>query len=339
MKRLMFKRCLLALAAVLGMSVVAQAEEPVKVGQPKQVEPVVKMECGNDNGCGPRLAAGLDLLLLRPHFDSNQAQSIDLDLTDSSLIVFKEFEYDWSLSPRIWVAAENESGLGVRLRFFHFDQSADAIVTTVQGGVNGASSEAVVGNLNLENGSGVLETNTSLYIQNWDAEITKGGKLGQSQITLAGGLRYSFQQQTYDVLSSQGGDLNAILSTSGFTGVGPTVAVDAVRPVGDGNLALYGNARCSLLYGRGHQTAVFAGGEAPFRGDARRFDTEGILEAEIGIQFVRDSGNFEVLIRPALVSQLYMSGGNARGVTDDFGRVSNSDFGLVGLALTVGVGF
>src|SRR5947208_12292598 len=87
-----------------------------------------------DGGRGMSLIGGADLLYLRPHFNNNQAQSITTvnptvttatngiptTITDT-LIRFKDFDYSYSVPPRLWIGAENECGLGVRRRWFPHD--------------------------------------------------------------------------------------------------------------------------------------------------------------------------------------------------------------------------
>lgn len=321
--------CLMALLLAVG----ARADEPAKASA--KPEPLVKFEAmGEPQNNGWKLTTGADLLILRPHFDSNQALSINSVIDGTLITTFRDFEYDFGFAPRIWAGIENCNGLGFRARFFHFEQSADTVSATVgAGGVVGASSESVVGNLSFDAGPGeTIDALTSIYIQNWDLEVTQRTRLGHLDLVLAGGVRYSHQKQTYDAFA----DGLGIQSSSGFTGVGPTMGVDALCPLGSSKFSVFGSARGSLLFGRGHQEAV-AFGDGVAHADSRRFDTEGVLEAEVGLQWERCLGNVQLLVRPALNSQLYIGGGNARGVTDDFGRVSSSDFGLVGAALSAGI--
>src|SRR5262245_11963636 len=87
--------------------------------------------CGRDGGLG----GGVSALYLRPHFTSNP--SLSLTITDSTTITdpvtaantsttriingTPDFDYDWSVSPRIWIGFQGEC-LGARARWFHFDQ-------------------------------------------------------------------------------------------------------------------------------------------------------------------------------------------------------------------------
>src|SRR5581483_9181150 len=120
--------------------------------------------------------------------------------------------------------------------------------------------------------------------------------------------------------------------------------LEAIRKIGDSNFGLFGNSRVGLLFGNRKQVAssstvlneAVANGVAVntttvflANGATSGFGILPIVEMEAGAQWTRCLGNFELVVRPAAVGQVYFDGGNATGRT--------GNFGLVGGMLTAGV--
>jgi hypothetical protein len=352
-------------------------------------------DCNEDRGW--HIVGGVDALFLRPHINNNSGLTIS---TSQSVVVpptppatatsqttrsnssSQAFDYNWSVSPRVWIGIENCDGVGIRGRWFHYDQAADTVAgassssrtldpitltqtlqstTATAGGVSGGLSTQGLapGSFSSTAPADRVAGTSSLFIDMWDVEATLGFKLCGCDLKAAGGVRYAFIEQTLNgfhpglPFGSSTGALaeqatsSLLISRQTFTGVGPTVALEALRRLGDSNFSLYGNARGAALFGRGRVNSEFTsssifGFTTPALMPLQTFqnvstnrsstwDVLPIAEFEIGFQWGRQMGGLDVFFRPAFVGQVYFDGGNASN--------RSSDFGLVGGALTAGVRF
>ena len=184
---------------------------------------------------------GYESVIVRPFF---QANDVITNLTTGS------YSWDYQYTPRVWLGYVGATGLGARARYWQFDHTSEGASRDIdQGGGNTLT---------------IASTNR-LRVYTIDLELTQRSVWGRFLFNFAAGGRYA----------EFGTALNANLSAPGLTGTGflglnfagggPTLAVEAWRPL-FGGLALYGNGRASLLYG--NSTATFAsntGNDAAYR--------------------------------------------------------------------------
>ncbi len=147
--------------------------------------------------------AGTELTLLTPH-----SGSVSIGPLNNGAAILPE--RDLGVGGRYWLGYRAESGLGVRTRFWHFDQE----------------------------GPGGAALNPGLTAQTWDAELTQLFARGRYTFDLSGGVRWG-----------KINDHVAPVLTESFDGWGSTVAIFATRQICDGPFSIIGGARGSLLFG------------------------------------------------------------------------------------------
>lgn len=201
--------------------------------------------------------------------------------------------YNYETTFRFIMGYRNECGLGIRARYWDADFDSDPVPVTFNG----------------------ARTPFQLKFKTLDLEATQLLDLGLVELDLFGGARYA-------KASHRDGFLRDGLT---FEGVGPTVGMEAVIPIGYGALALVGNARGSLIYG--DSTIVGAGGTTLTRGDD---DFTQMFETQIGVEYNRCTSNGGLLTSRAVVEA--QSWGSAVEDPASFLIGDDDDTGLVGVA-------
>jgi len=314
--------------------------------------------------------AGAGVYLIKPFFDSNPAfhtsttaaSGSGLHLTSATATQYQDFDYDLGAAPLIWVGYVGGDGLGVRGRWWTFDQgsrfnavnddSSGATVIT-SAAPQGLSIHSPGTALGLALAPDTLAFNSNLRLNVWDLEATQDLHLGCWGLTLSGGARYVHMSQDYNAFRANPGgtaptvfiseDAESVQSGHNFNGAGPTVSLEARRALGDTGLVLYGLTRGSLLFGSGkQQTALTREVTGTSRGTpfdllvtsdsvASRDDFVPIIELEVGAEYGMDFGRCHPFIRTGLVGQTWFGAGNATNVT--------GNFGFLGLSATAGANF
>lgn len=157
--------------------------------------------------------AGSELTLLTPHTGSvNGSGNNIFNFQNQSVVPEREM----GVGGRYWLGYRNDSGLGVRTRYWHFNQLG-------------------VGPPNLD---------PNLDAQTWDTEVTQLFSRGVYSLDLSGGVRWG---EINDHVSP-------VIDES-FSGWGSTVALLGRRQIGSGPWSIIGGARGSLLFGN-HDFAI-----------------------------------------------------------------------------------
>jgi hypothetical protein len=123
-------------------------------------------------------------------------------------------------------------------------------------------------------------------------------------------------------------DFDLLTARRRFDGFGPTVAIEARRPVSDSGLSVYGSGRTSVLFGRRREEAALFGlirGEyilppgpnVPFSGVG--FDSAHkartiivpVVELESGLRWEADAGPRRVFTQVGLAYQSWFHVGDA----------------------------
>ncbi|HEV3261297.1 MAG TPA: Lpg1974 family pore-forming outer membrane protein [Gemmataceae bacterium] len=332
--------------------------------------PVVHFEdVTSDPGAqqGGHFVAGAGLYLIKPFFDTNPAFRTStttvtggiFNVTSTTQTQQQDFEYDLAAAPLIWIGYVADNGLGVRGRWWSFDQGSrfemldQAGVSITSAAPQGLSIHSPGSVLFPGVNADSLAFNSNLRLDVWDLEATQDFRLGGWALTVSGGARYVHMAQNYNAYRTNPGGVQGVLlvtdngealhSGHNFNGAGPTVALEVRRPLGDTGLALYGNARGSLLYGDGKQHTTlsqqFSGvvGVTPFdmvhTSDVvgSRDDLLPIVELELGAEYGMDMGRLRPFIRTGVVGQTWFGAGNATSVT--------GNLGFLGLTATAGVNY
>jgi hypothetical protein len=304
--------------------------------------------CQPSCGGGGGLQAGIGFYYIKPHFETNPAYTVSREAQDGTLQIRQsDFDYDYEFAPIIWVGFSNCDGLGVRARYWWYDNNASTLLGN--DGTVGIDSAAPLGLQNLSTTNGdVLLFATDLQIKVWDLEVTQAAKVWGWDLLLAGGLRYAHISQSYvHVELPTVGDtlVDAISSGHNFKGIGPTVAAELRRDLGIG-LTLYGAARASILFGTGEQNSTQVVNNTPDTFvSTSRDDVMPITELEIGAEFSREMGGSRLFVQAALVSQVWYGAGNAANnemiplLVDPEVSDNSSNLGLFGFRIAVGVNY
>ena len=168
---------------------------------------------GSDNCCCPSRAwyAGYELTILRPHLS-------DVDLGNLSPFVgpVNGFDNAYGAGHRFIIGAQNDYGLGARIRYWMFNHGHEF-------------TPPAVNTLNIN-------------VDALDGELTLARRLCNWDLLVSGGARYG--RKAYKV-----GDPAAAGALVYFEGVGPTVSIQATRDIGCRGFYGIGNFRTSLLFG------------------------------------------------------------------------------------------
>ncbi len=241
-----------------------------------------------------QVEAAFETVIVQPYFEDG----IDVDrLADPDRQL--EPGYEFHATPRFWIGLWNGSGGGLRARYWKFDQGAELIC-------NPCGEIAVHG----------------LDVTAADFEFTQFLSSGVISLELAAGIRYAKVEA--NLIENPGDPLRTNLFHSDFEGIGPTVAMEAQRPLWASRWALVGNARGSATFGKDRILNVSAGAV-----DVDRLDKDDlilVLESQCGLQYRRPLGNHGVVLFRALMeAQVWGLGArdpadlNATSVDETFG--------------------
>ncbi len=292
-----------------------------------------------------------------------------------------DFDHDYSFAPLVSIGYAGRNGLGVRARWWTLGASdsvggsalagelsefvtTDYVVPSLLGTTSdlGTISDIVSGGL-----GDVLEIEGSfrnrLDLDVIDAEGIWDTTIGRSSLLVSAGVRYAHIGQSFDgnvTLATDDADATATLrSHHTFNGAGPTVALQAHRVIGQTNLSVYGLSRGSLLYGESRQRAsttipdsftVDADVVSRTVSSATALTSDSlrpVMELEVGTNWTRSLGAFDLFAESGLVGMVWFNAGNAANsealIGTGFETVgsdsTNHNLGLIGLRFSTGVRF
>lgn len=192
----------------------------------------------------------------------------------------------------------SDSGLGVRGRYWSFDNSADYAPPFAP---------AVFG----------------IQVRAADAEVTVAQRLRHFDLELSGGVRYGQLEYTNAPLTLYGP------GTVKFEGVGPTASLDARRTLGNSGFSLFGNVRGSVMIGDIHTASLLLNIPAGSIED----EIMTVFENQLGVAWNHNLTNQMVLeVRTAWETQYWAN----TTLEDDFYGIG-SNLALMGPTLAVEV--
>lgn len=367
---------LMALGLQLG-NLFAQAPEPITGNDPRllplrsdpavaaplpQVTDLASACCpGASDACCPKgggVLAGVGFYILQPYFNNNMAFGLQtttgrVQAGPNAVATVPgtrndervEIKHHMEVAPLIWLGYLTDSGFGGRVRWWYFRQGTEQFATGTHDNVNGnvVLSAAPLG-LSLLNGAGTrtMAVTSKLQLQVWDFDTLYHLPGCKWDLLFIGGLRLASLDQTYNAYT--GGE--SLSSSNVFSGIGPTLGLEARRRLGCSGLNLYGAARGSILFGSAHQIA-----HIPTRTEVAQEHRDigmPVAEGELGLEYGRNVGASRLFGQIALVGQEWFgAGGASRSSTDvipggAFSRsshVSDSDLGFLGLLIRAGVNY
>lgn len=321
--------------------------------------------------------AGAGVYILQPRWGNNPAWAANDALatqvggafTTASATYQENFDYRMQAAPLVWVGYMNPNGIGLRARWWQLREGAfSAVASPAEADPTFQRTIYSAWPLGLGVGAGsragtdyLLQTYSRLAVDVADFEVMGEFHPGRWTLVLGGGVRYAHLAQGYAAvltgtpLAVNGPSLlTAVNYGRNFNGAGPTLLVEARRPLGSSFLSFFTNTRGSLLVGRGTQRCA-AISHAFEPGDNITYDdaavastlTDDVLpvaEIELGLRYERPVGYCRLFVETAFVGQAWFGAGNSANsgpITGtpfpDEALDTNSTLGLVGLKVAGGI--
>jgi hypothetical protein len=282
-----------------------------------------------------RWHVGFEFLWMRAHFDQNVAMIIDPPIGNRLV----PFNYDFQLAPRTWLGWQGCNGGGLRVTYWQFnDNAATERATAVAGAtpvylfVYGAG-----GNLTRNAYADLGETlisDHSLALQALDLEATQRFGLGPLQCMAGVGIRLADMDQNlrgevYDATNSL---WEIVTNDLSFQGAGPTLSLQAFRPMGTSRFSMFGGLRGAMLYSKTRQ-AIYEmkdGYANELVDTANAHEMLSMGEMSVGLQYMQPLGpRSEFFARSSYEGQAWFDVG---GPVD-----SHSTVALDGLGFAIGL--
>lgn len=260
----------------------------------------------------PGWFAGADLAVLKPYFGGGVLFGGDLQGSPT---------FDYYATPRLYVGHRGPSDMGLRMRYWTFDQAADPLV--------------------LADDFGSTTTLTSaLDIQTLDLEVTKVLFVSGVHWDLGAGVRYGRveSRRTFQALNEPPvPDLTGIKELD-FEGLGMTFSIEGRNQIGNSNLSVVGTLRASLLVGDQDLYAESRIEEQMFQFDGSfRDKMVPIIEPQVGLEWVMPTKRGRLFLRAMIEGQWWT---NAVTAVFDTGEVvmtqevNAEDIGFIGGTLS-----
>ncbi len=233
-------------------------------------------------GCG-WYAVG-EAVWIEPRWKSFDALKV---LSNATTVEQLPYEYDYEVSPRVWLGYTGCNGLGVRASWWQADHDAESIVRTV--GVN----QALIGlGLGTENFGQTLSADQSLDLETIDLEATHCWQLCDSRFLLAFGARYvqANVSSRQELATATGAVLAGFEAESSFEGIGPALALEFSRSLACSCLSLHAGLRGTIAFGEqedraARQQSLGLGGFLTERVTREADEALAIAELQIALQW------------------------------------------------------
>ena len=200
----------------------------------------------------PGFYFGAGVVFAKPHLkEAFQYSIIDLANNSQSLI---PFDYDYQASIRAWGGFRLASGFGFRTNFWGFDADGQTSSNVADGNfIYGAHAISVIFPANIfaiAPGQRLVNTD-SLRTQVYNFLGTYDTTAGGFEMSAGMGLRYAKLDQSLasTVFAASGGVVRELNWQREYSGLGPSVAVDAKRRIGCSPFSIFGQGGGALLYG------------------------------------------------------------------------------------------
>lgn len=247
--------------------------------------------------------AGAELTLMRPAVGG---------LALGSKVIEDKFEitpsYDLNAAYRVWLGRQSSNGLGWRIAFWRFADSASLDFNYLD--------------------NTTLTSDLDLYAI--DMEFTQTGKIASWEILSSIGARIGGVGNKESLTYGE----NAVSFDERFTGAGLTFSIGTRRPLGKSPWSLYGGFRGSLMYGVSDfsvdvDAADLLGMKIGLDGSVVD-QTVSAFEMQLGIQYERSTSQGQIFGRLGLETQLWELPPVVAGIGD-------KNIGLIGPTFTLGL--
>lgn len=211
------------------------------------------------------LFGSVELTILKPYLSGAPAA---FGLATSRVI-----DPNYATGLRYTVGYVNQSGLGVRARYWNYDTSSNFVPP-------------------------FAPSTLGIRLDAADAEVTFGQRLCNWDLEVSGGVRYGKLQYSNGTPSLFG------VGMLTFEGVGPTASLSARRILGASGLSLFGNVRGSMLMGHVNNGSLLT--NMP-RGSIEN-EIMTVAENQLGIAWTRNlNQTWQFEVRGAWETQFWMS--------------------------------
>lgn len=299
---------------------------------------------GASAGCvtPPMFSGGFDLVFAKPVWDRNPVATVtESDGATFESIQTQEFDFDFQVAPRVWLAYQANSEIGARVSYWQFDQ--DPTAYTVNPPANGFGRVAHPAFGGVDIGSTIpaetFSASSYLILHSVDLEVTKSVQFGQWDLTTFAGVRFAQLDQGYSATLSNAANVvsGRIDYSHQFQGFGPTIGLETRRPHSPG-VCLFASARGAVLIG-GADARLDAGEDLdlanPFLTTSVASRTEAIPvgDLKLGVDWnpTFALGALQPFARLAFETQVWGGAGNA---TSEEGNL-----GFLGLSLGGGLAY
>jgi hypothetical protein len=300
-------------------------------------------------------SGGFGLMILKPYVSNNPAYTLATPrpgVPAGFVAQTASFSYDPQPAIQLWLAFDDPSGWGGRLRLFCLEAESDilglglggafplvtapAVGPAVPGApVFGGPSPVLAAGL----GRDFVAFQSDLKIVATDLEGTYGYMGNDCSIQGSLGLRCLYLRQGYHATLANPGDgttafAQVLRVEREFRGCGPTASVFARQRIGCSPVALYAGLRGSIVYGTMEETYRLGqvGAATTVAGATSRSDlTIPVTEVEFGAEYGAMAGPVGFFVRAGVVSQTYWDAGGATGA---LGNLS-----LIGGQIAIGVAY
>ncbi|WP_197529038.1 Lpg1974 family pore-forming outer membrane protein [Aeoliella mucimassa] len=212
--------------------------------------------CGSMTTRGAVLYAGFEATFVKPHLGSNTAFTIsdDTNTTPADTTISQtDFDYDFEFTPRVFLGWSRCGGdVGLRATWWQFDHESNIATGNPPSSGLGSLTHPTFADVDISSvtATDTFSAYTDLNAYTIDLEGVKNTEFCKWQFGVSGGLRYAYAEQGYYATMSDDTAtlLDQITYTHSISGIGPTVAIEAYRPLGCRS-GTFCKARGSLLFG------------------------------------------------------------------------------------------
>ncbi len=303
--------------------------------------------CGNKEDHHPYCYAMAGFLFLQPRWQDNPAFFTLSTVGGVNTTGNQDFRYDWNFAPQVEAGFAGAGGLGLRGRYWHFDE-LDRQTVGPASATSGAASAAPLGlSIALAAAGDTMTANSRLFLHVADLELAQDIWVGQTLLKFGGGVQYTHLGQRYSAarFDAAGTQADSLFSSQRLNGVGPTIFLDGVRQWSRTGWGVYGRARGSLLFTANTQdvTLLNAGGGITDQLSRPREDTLPVLELEAGVQYTHPIGRANLFLRAGGNGQAWFGAGNSSDTSSadafafDPNANSHQDLTFLGLSVMAGV--
>ncbi len=193
--------------------------------------------------------AGAAAVWSKPHF--KEAFEYSETNTATGQQTLHPFQFDYKVTPKIWIGFKNSEGIGVKASYWSFDADGETR-NNISDGITlfGAHAVTVIFPANIFTFApgDTLQTSSNLQAQITNLYATYSTNAHDIEINGGIGLRYARLRQT--LAASVSGLIPRSLNWErAYDGVGPSVALDLKKRIGCRGLSAIAKGSGALLYG------------------------------------------------------------------------------------------